>query len=176
VYRGVLARAVSITTIRRLRTWRHPSTRVRRPRSRGRAPTSIAAIGHLWTRRDTPGGAIRKARAGRATPGELRHRDRLARADLVERVGNGPVVRVVEGRVWIVTERLVRVVRWQRGDCVRVVEVGRRVGCCGRCIADRTSACVRSGIKPRPARAVCWQGNGSIVSVELWPFNLLACS
>lgn len=134
VYRGVLARGISITTIRRLRTWRHPSTRVWRPRSRRRAPTSVAAIGHLWTRRDAPAadrGAVRKARARRATPGELRHRDRLAWAGLVERVGDGPVVRIVEGRVWIVAERLVLVVRWQRRNRVRVVEVGHRVSCRG---------------------------------------------
>jgi hypothetical protein len=183
----VLPRGIGIT-VRRLRAWRHAPTLLHDPRPGRRASAIVAAaVGRMDSRRRRPrrratapkvAHGVRRARAWRATPrpGELRHRDHLARADrVVEGLGDGPAVRVVEGRIGIVAVGLVGVEVGQRGDGVRVWELGCRVGCRGGCVSDRASWYVRSGIEAGSTRAVCWQGDTRIVRVELWPLYLLVC-
>lgn len=194
----LLPRTVCIS-VRCLRTWRHPPTCIWSPRARRGPPTKVRAIsrwrrwryapanvdrraiGRMQTRRCPSASeiaAICRSRARRTTPGELRHRDRLATLDgLFERRRYGPAVRVVEGRVWIVAVRLVRVEVRQRRDGIGIwVELGSRVGRGGRRVSDRTSpCCVRSGVEAGAASAVCWQGNRCVVSVEFWPLNFLIC-
>jgi len=104
-------------------------------------------------------------------PGELRHRDRLA---VVERLRDGPAVRVVVPPGWIVVVWLVGVEVRQRWDGVRVwLELGSRGGRGGGSVSERTSPSVFR-VKAGPTHAVCWQGDDVvIVGVELWPLNLL---
>ena len=151
------------------------------------------------TARKVPAAAntIRRGWAGGATASELRHRDRLAwladaangtdtstdtgtdsTTGLFERLGDRTAVRVVEPRRWVVVVRLVRVEVRQGRDCVRVwLELRSRVGRGGRCVSDRASPRrVRRSVEPGSARSVCWQGDGSVVSVEFWPLNLLICA
>ena len=94
---------------------------------------------------------------------------------MVERLRDGPAVRVVVPPAWIVVVWLVGVEVRQRRDGVRVwVELRSRVGRGGGRVSERTSPCFR--IKAGPARAVCWQGDDVVVvGVELWPLNLLVC-
>ena len=126
--------------------------------------------------------AVRRGWAWGATASELRHRDRLAclaaaaGTSLFERLRDRATVRVVELSGWIVEVRLVRVEVRQGRDCVRVwLELRSRVGRRGRCVSERTSPCVWAGVEAGPTCSVCWQGDGSVVSVEFWPLNLLIC-
>jgi len=74
----------------------------------------------------------------------------------------------------VVAVRLVRVQVGQRRDGVRVwLELGGRVGCGGGCVSEGASSCFRSGIKAGPTSAVCWQGDGGVVCVELWQLYFL---
>jgi hypothetical protein len=157
-----------------LRARRGTATKVTTAKSRmrsGRRPSApiVAAAAATAT-------AERCAWAGRATPGELRHRDRLAwdAATMFECLWDGPTVRVVEACVWIVVVRLVgvHVRQWRNG--VRIwLELGRRVGRRGGRVPHRTAACLR--VEAGSPSAVRWQGDGGVVGVEFWPLNLLVC-
>ena len=181
----MLPRAIGITICCQ-RTWRHAPTRLRSPRTRGRATAIIAAaIGRMPTRPRRCASApkvagVCRTRARRATPaaGELCHRDHFtwARANRAERLGDGPAVRVVVSCVRVIAVWLVGVEVGQRRDGVWVwLELGGRVGCGGGCVSNGTSSAVHSGIEARPTRAVCWQGDAGVVCVELWPLYFLVC-
>lgn len=111
-----------VTAICRLRSWRHPPSGISRsPQARRRAPTQVAtAIRRAGRHPSSLIPAERRTWARRATPSELRHGDRLARDALVERLRDGPAVRVVEGCLRVVAVRLVWVQMGKRRDSVRV--------------------------------------------------------
>jgi hypothetical protein len=168
--------------IRSLRSWRRSPTRagaIRSLRSWRRSPTIVpAAIGYLRRRRPTSAyiiDAVRRTRARRATPSELRHRDRLTGYAL-ERLGDGPTVRIVELLIGVVMVRLVGVEVRKWRNSVRVwVELRGRVSRGGGCVADRVATDISGGIDARTTRAVCRQGNVRIMCVKFGPFDLLIC-
>jgi hypothetical protein len=117
--------------------------------------------------------AVRRTRARRATPSELRHRDRLTGYAL-ERLGDGPTVRIVELLIGVVMVRLVGVEVRKWRNSVRVwVELRGRVSRGGGCVADRVATDISGGIDARTTRAVCRQGNVRIMCVKFGPFDLL---
>ena len=197
----LLPRAVDIA-VRRLRTWRHPPTRIRSPRTRRCPSTKVrGAITRRWGRRcptsakvgrpigrmgsgrcptahEVAATAVRRGWAGGATTSELRHRDRFAclTASLIERLRDRAAVRIVEPRVWVVVVRLVRVEVRQGRDCVWVwLKLRSRVGRGRGCVSNRTSPRFWNSIEAGSARAVCWQGDAIVMGVEFWPLNLLIC-
>ena len=151
----------TIVTIPRLWSWRcsatsgignsrsggHPATHaytIRSLRSRRRSPTKV--IRSLRTRRRTSA-SEHCARAWRATPSELRHRERLAdlRAAALECLGHGPVVRIVESCVGVIVIWLVWVEVWEWRDGVWVWVKLRGGVCRGGCsVADRVATNIGS--------------------------------
>ena len=86
------------------------------------------------------------------------------------------MVWVVVSCAGVVAVRLVGVQVGQRRDGIRIwLELSGRVGRGGGRVSEGASSCFRTGIKTGPTRAVCWQGDGGVVCVELWPLYFLVC-